>query len=325
MQGTFCFQFDVTNHCNLRCRHCYHPHHRNQGALTLLQWQGIIAQAAELLKHLHRRPTFVIGGGEPLLSALTLPLIAALRQRWPRAPIAIITNGTHLDQARVAALAKNDVRVQISLDGSHASAHDYVRGAGVFDQVCAAVKRCQTSALAVRLSVVLSQRTAVEIDALFDLAAKLKVTHLTFTRLVPVGAAVALQEKPLQGLALKHAYQKIMAASVRTQVATQTHKPLFHLLDDHLGSSGGFGRDAIVVDYRGHLKISSRIDETLGSVVAGGLVKLFLKHPTLRQLRLARQCRPCPYNWRCGGDRNVAKAVTGSWFARDPGCWLGAK
>ncbi len=61
-------QLDITNLCNLRCVHCYHPHHKNEGAISLDDWKAILRQYKALINKMHYRASVVICGGEPLTS-----------------------------------------------------------------------------------------------------------------------------------------------------------------------------------------------------------------------------------------------------------------
>jgi len=54
--------FEITYLCNLRCLHCYNPHHKKLEELSFEQIKDIIAQIKEAgFAEIH------INGGEPLL------------------------------------------------------------------------------------------------------------------------------------------------------------------------------------------------------------------------------------------------------------------
>ena len=61
-------QLDITNVCNLRCAHCYHPHHRNEGAVGIAEWITILEQYFSMIARLRYRPYILLCGGEPALS-----------------------------------------------------------------------------------------------------------------------------------------------------------------------------------------------------------------------------------------------------------------
>ena len=43
-------QIDITNSCNLRCVHCYHPHHNNAGAIGFAEWKLILTEYKKLIE-----------------------------------------------------------------------------------------------------------------------------------------------------------------------------------------------------------------------------------------------------------------------------------
>ena len=91
-------QLDITNACNLRCKHCYHPHHQNEGALDLADWISLLDQYDALIRHLGFRPYVILCGGEPFLSKHFEPLLRDMARRWPNYRVSVLTNGTIPDR-----------------------------------------------------------------------------------------------------------------------------------------------------------------------------------------------------------------------------------
>ena len=60
-------QFQITNRCNLKCRHCFHEkdYAGQPRALTMEQWKTVWRDYRELLKRLSLKPSIAVGGGEP--------------------------------------------------------------------------------------------------------------------------------------------------------------------------------------------------------------------------------------------------------------------
>ena len=96
----------LTNACNLRCAHCYHPHHKNEGALSLGEWQGVILQYKSLVEKMRYRPAIVICGGEPLASPFLVPMLEFIKREVPKSAISILTNGTLVNEKLAADLKK---------------------------------------------------------------------------------------------------------------------------------------------------------------------------------------------------------------------------
>jgi MoaA/NifB/PqqE/SkfB family radical SAM enzyme len=327
-QGYLTIQLDITNACNLRCLHCYHSHHRNEGALELSGWLKILDQYAALTNKLLLQPSVVFCGGEPFLSSHLKPLMAEMERRWPRVPMQILTNGVLVTKNWTDFFKKYNAEFQVSLDGPDSDRHDSIRGAGNFERSRKGITDLKAAGFPVDILAILSKKTSSWIGDFFDLAQCLSVDQMNFTRLIAEGAGAGLVagggDSPLAPLELKSAMQDILEHSTRTGVSTATSKPLFHLLNPRLGGHAKFGFQGIIVDYKGNLKVSSRVGYTLGNILEEGLENLFLRHPLMNALRSReiQTCGTCSHFDRCAGDRNAAFAQNGSFLAPDPGCWI---
>lgn len=321
-------QLDITNACNLKCLHCYHPHHKNEGALPFDGWQKILDQYSLLLKKLYLKPAVTLCGGEPMTSPLLKPMLIELSDRWPGIQILILTNGTVMRKDLMPLFQSLNVRFQVSLDGPDSKRHDEIRGSGSFEKSLHGIREFTDSGLEVSLLGILSRKTSAWIEDFFDLAETIRVSSMNFTRFIPEGYGESLfssgQDRPLGPFELKSAMKSILDHSIRTGVRTNTTQPLFHLIDDKLGRQGMAGFQGLIVDYKGNLKFSSRASFALGNILEKGLENLFLHHPLMKSLRSGdiEGCGGCEFYTRCGGNRTAAYAATGSFLAPDPGCWL---
>lgn len=321
-------QIDITNACNLRCKHCYHPHHQNDGAIGLEDWFNVLDQYETLVKNLHFRPYVVICGGEPFLSKHFEPVLENLLARDWDCKLSVLTNGTIVDPRKADLLRKfKDVTVQVSLDGPDETSHDSVRGPGTFSRTLKGVRFFVENGIAVNLLAILSKRSAPLTGRFFDLARSLNVEGMGFTRLILEGHAKTLEsenaDRPLLPLELRDAYRTLIAESARTGIKTSTNNPLFHLVYSGLGRNGRYW-EGIIIDYQGNYLASSRSRLVLGHALKDGIKSIFLHHPLLKRLRAqdVKICGTCPHYAICGGDRNAAYAATGDFLGADPGCWL---
>ncbi|MDD2805296.1 MAG: radical SAM protein [Elusimicrobiales bacterium] len=327
-QTTILVQLDITNACNLRCRHCYQGEHSAAGDLSLDKWREILGQVSALAEKLRLTPHFCLSGGEPTISPLFLPLLRELRGKYPDSVIAVLSNGTALTREAVREIAAARAKVQLSLEGPAADSHDFIRGQGSFEKTMRGLGVLRESGVYVTFQAVLSKRTAGFIGEFFDLAARSRVEGMNFARFVPQGQGRNLYDSggdaPLYKEALKAAYLSILEASKRTGVYTTTNRPLFVLISPELGMNNKTGFRSFVIDYLGNLKVSSRVDFRLGNVLESGLEPLFMKHPVLVALRQGKVevCAGCRFREKCGGDRNASFEAYGTFFKKDPGCWL---
>lgn len=117
LAGVRTLEVILTASCNLRCGYCY----QNAKQARHMEW-ATLREALDLLLHSDQRDCAVLFiGGEPLLQ---LPLIeravahvGAHRPPWKSVRFVTSTNGTLLDEASLAFLARHDFDTQISFDG----------------------------------------------------------------------------------------------------------------------------------------------------------------------------------------------------------------
>lgn len=125
MHGPLNIMWDVTNKCNLACKHCYNRsgigrmYSDLDDSEMLNVASGIIALSPKIV---------CFCGGEPLLRYNLLPKLA---QKLADAGIKVnmVTNGLLLDEQKIDTLQSSGVSgFQISLDSFVEDTHDYFRG-----------------------------------------------------------------------------------------------------------------------------------------------------------------------------------------------------
>ncbi|WEU40985.1 MAG: radical SAM protein [Candidatus Odinarchaeum yellowstonii] len=112
---------DITNNCNLRCRHCYWwLNHTDNIELTPDEWRLIIRR--EIIKK--GISAISLTGGEPLLRP---DVIEAINDEMKWRNVSIVSNGT-------LPLINFGVGYFISIDGTE-RIHDSIRGAGSYRKI----------------------------------------------------------------------------------------------------------------------------------------------------------------------------------------------
>lgn len=320
-------QIDITNSCNLRCVHCYHPHHNNAGAIGFAEWKLILTEYKKLIRKMSYRPWVMLCGGEPMVNPHFFEILDFISSELPSSKISILTNGTLLTDVSCKKFLKyKNIQFQVSLDGPDATRHNQIRGQNNFKKSIDGIQKLKALGLEVHVLSVLSQKTKPWMEDFFKLAKKEKFDSMNFVRFVPEGYGRRLmdakEDKPVLGLELKSALQNVLHFMMKYQVKSKTQGPLFDLIMPGLGRSGRFW-EAIVVDYQGYVVASSRSKMRLGHSLNDGLEKIFLDHEIYRSLRSGQVkiCGTCPQFNVCGGDRNAAYAATGDYLGFDPGCW----
>lgn len=327
-QETMSIQLDITNACNLRCTHCYHENHKNTGAIDLNGWLEVLDQYKAMLDELKMKPNILLCGGEPTISPYLYSVLKRANELWENPKFVILTNGVKLNDKLLEMLSQYEVEFQISIDGPDAKRHDAVRGEGNFDKAIRGAKLAKKYGIKTNILGILSKNTAQWIPEFFEMAKEHGLDSMNFTRFIPQGYGEELQKSgeddSLYGTDLRDALISILNTSRKTGVKTATSSPLFHLIDPTLGHNGRMGFQGIVVDYKGNMKVSSRANYTVGNVLKDGLKNLFFNHPVMKDFRKGniKGCGDCMYYSRCGGDRNISFALTGSFLEKDQGCWI---
>jgi len=145
------------------------------------------AEALDLVDQLQTAGVFQVnfGGGEPFIRPDFEQILAACHERGIMTCIS--TNGTLLDEARVARLASNRlVAIQVSMDGSDRETCDAIRGEGTFETALKALKLLAATSIPTSINTVLTGQNASQIPALHALAHELGVS-LRVSRFRPSG------------------------------------------------------------------------------------------------------------------------------------------
>ena len=135
----------LTNHCNLRCPHCWVDANRDKHqelplhVVRLLVDQLIDAGGTGI----------TLSGGEPLLHPDFSDILDHIGNRLT---IRLLTNGTLIDSEWAQRFTKLDIYIQISMDGSCPQIHDSIRGTGAFDRSIRAIHLLQEFGLGDRLN-----------------------------------------------------------------------------------------------------------------------------------------------------------------------------
>lgn len=124
-------RWDITNKCNLKCRHCqaftYYEENSLSSDLTTEQAIYVIDQLAECSVE-----KVVLLGGEPLLRRDLVEILKYMSSKGIRA--SINTNGILLDNFLVEDILENVESIIVSVDGVLEEEHDQLRGVGTYNK-----------------------------------------------------------------------------------------------------------------------------------------------------------------------------------------------
>jgi cyclic pyranopterin phosphate synthase len=149
-------RLSLTDKCNLRCTYCMPAEGlewlSKQAVMSAAEIVRIVRVGVELLGVRELRLT----GGEPLVRADLIDIIAALRQAHPALPISMTTNGVGLDKKAAALKAAGLTRINVSLDSLHEETFTKLTRRPFLDRVLAGVDAAWAAGLGpVKLNAVL--------------------------------------------------------------------------------------------------------------------------------------------------------------------------
>lgn len=167
--GIYTAYLHVTQRCNLNCTGCY-SRSALRNTLDDPTTEQLKHAIAELAKGGAQR--LIISGGEPFLRD-NLPVLAAYAKELGIAFVAILTNGTIIDDAVLTELASCIDVVSVSFDGSSSAAVPHVRHKQLFSVLVDTVKPIQRAGIAAHILPTLHSLNIDEIPAYGKLAQKL--------------------------------------------------------------------------------------------------------------------------------------------------------
>lgn len=158
---------EITNRCNLNCATCYNRSGLNSECkeMPVEEIEKIVTLFRPLgLEKLH------LSGGEPTLHS-EFDRILDFANTYPDVIFSVTTNGTCAGKKLVRYLnTRENVQLQISLDGSCEAVNALTRGAGSFQKVISLAERIKTAAVMPRLKMVVSQNNMEDVEAFCELA-----------------------------------------------------------------------------------------------------------------------------------------------------------
>lgn len=174
--------FELTNRCNLNCRHCLRGDEQPRADLPKELVFSVLDQARRL-----GITQVSFTGGEPLLHPDFEEIVrGAVRRDFT---FSFVTNGYRLAGVlpwlSEPALRAKLFQVAVSLDGPDETAHDAIRGRGSFRKAMAAIAALHARGLPTRLKLTVTQQTVDRIEETALLAAHLGATGLEVAHMHP--------------------------------------------------------------------------------------------------------------------------------------------
>ena len=349
--------WEVTQACDLACRHCRadaRPE-RNVGELTTEEGKAFLRQIAGFGE---RPPVVVFTGGDPLKRPDLFELAAYGTSLG--LPMAVTPATTPLlTRSAIERFVETGIRrMALSVDGATAPSHDGFRGEeGSFEIALRAARQARELGLPIQINTTVCRSTLDELPAIADLVEDLGAVMWEVFFLVPVGRGAMLEAlTPSQHeVVLEWLYRRGREASFRLitveapfyrRVGRQlelrekaVREAAGESVEGHLAKrsphgSTGDANGFVFVSHLGEVFPSGFLPLPAGDVREEGIVSHYRDSELFRELRdkgaLKGKCGVCEFRMVCGGSRARAYAVHGDALAQDPFCpyeppaWEGA-
>ena len=241
---------EVTEKCNLRCKHCYlDASCEKTSVITYEQFKNLV----EVFKKNHVL-NLELTGGELFVNPEAYEILElALRQF---ATVGILTNGTILSDKVLDLLAKNKekIMINVSIDSTNPQIHDTFRGMeGAFEKTCSNIKRLTDAGIPVRVASSIFSENMWEIDKLADLAVSLGAKMFAFNFIEDFGRGTQMgkQDKVEERLDAE-AYIRYVNSVIEKY---RDIIPIIKSEEHIMGSENcGSGSNAIVVGADGNIR-----------------------------------------------------------------------
>jgi len=333
--------WEMTQACGLACRHCRadamtEPHPLE---LSFAESKSLLRQIKDFGDPL---PHLILTGGDPLRRSGLFELIAYANQIGLKTSITPAATAVLTSEA-LAALKENGIQsLGLSLDGSTARKHDAVRGVpGCYDTTLRAARMAAELSMPVQVNTLVSEETADDLPAIFELLNSLQVMRWSLFFLIAVGRGRILRPvTPARGEAIMNWVYDVRHAA-RFAIKTTEAPSYRRIALERMRSDGmsaaeiratsvyqGFGiRDGhgiMFVSSTGDIYPSGFLPLKLGNVRKDSLAAAYRGAPMFRSLHdsseFTGKCGICEYRRICGGSRARAFAETGDALASDPFC-----
>jgi len=163
--------WEITDICNLNCRHCYHQRGDSE-TISIESAENILKKLKTLgVTHIH----FL--GGEPLMVPNIIEILILSKEHGFMT--SINTNGMRISDSFAQELLKTKVdSVMVSMDGASKEVNDNIRGKGVYEKVVNAINCLQRYEIPHGITITISEINSIEIGGMIGFCIEKKIPIL---------------------------------------------------------------------------------------------------------------------------------------------------
>ena len=340
--------WNLTQDCNLQCRHCSQNAGTPRGAeLSLSEKIHVLDELA-----FNDVPALVFSGGEPLLAKDFWPVLSQARARGFH--VSVTTNGTLLSREVAARLAEVGVaHVEVSIDSASPREHDEFRGQpGYWVQAVEGLRNVVADGrLGTGLACTVTACNLDQLDDIIQMSRGLGAGIFHVLDFVPTGRGRDIPEIDLSPQQ-RQRMLGVLAGQLDAGLAVLATAPQFGpggRQRDELGrrlatvpcgaatpnavpvparylGGCGAGHSVLAIQPNGDITPCLFLPLVIGNLRQHHIRNLWRQSEVLHLLRdrdaLRGHCGVCDWKAGCGGCRARAYAYTGDLAEADPGCLL---
>lgn len=300
--------FEVTNKCNLRCKHCYNIKYLEgkKHELTTDEAKTIIDKAIQL-----GCEDIGFSGGEPFARNDILELIKYVKEY----PIHILTNGlliTEQDLDQINSWGDLLIEFRVSLDGLNA--HEKLRGIS-YAKVMEKIKLLSEKGFIVTVNTMVTKESILELDKMYEIFKEMGIDRWRIDFIFNSGNASTnhidnemllrnfdkikeliikyVEERPDFELDVNKMFRSAFLSSARCMEYTLSSKPCAY-------------QGALTVRPNGDVSFCPSMEITHGNILKDKIQdivssKSWQEISKIRVKDLHKKCRECKYMNFCGG------------------------
>lgn len=342
--------WNITNHCNLNCLHCYitAKDKKYQGELTTAEAKELIDDLA-----LMKTPVLLFSGGEPLARDDIFELASYAQNKGLR--IVLSSNGTLITREKASKIREVGLQyVGISIDGLKET-HDRFRGIpGAFDKALKGLQILRQEGVKTGIRFTINKYNYKELPDILDLTEKENIPRFCMYHLVYAGRGIQMVNQDTSNID-KLEYMEFLGRKtlelhqkgVETEILTtdnhadgvmvlkyiaknhpEREDEVRELLKMHGGCSAGV--KIANIDPKGYVyPCQFWRNRSLGNIKEKKFREIwnnpndsFLSKLRNKAEHLKGKCGRCIYKEICAGCRIRAEVVYGDIFAEDPACYV---
>lgn len=338
-EAPFLVIWELTQACDLACRHCRASAQPARHPLELST-----AEAFGLLRQIREfgEPLLVFTGGDPLKrddldEILAESVRLGLRTAITPSATPLLTRDA-VRRFRQLGVA----RMAVSLDGADAAEHDGFRGVdGSFRITLEALEAARSLGLETQVNTTVTRRNLASLERIAALVADCGARLWSVFFLVVTGRA--LLEDDLEAEEYEQVFERLFRISlsapfdIKTTEAQHYRRFLAQQRRKGAAPTRPAGRSAelrqagindgkgfMFISHTGEIYPSGFLEISAGNVRSVPLARAYRESRLFRVLRdgdaLGGKCGVCEYRNLCGGSRARAWAFTGDFLAPDPRC-----